>query len=313
MSPVFAWPTYREPWSLIVDDPMVDGQYREELVDDEYRRVRIDGVDGWRQVVLDVTATPPDENLTTERVHLLVESPRSNTRISVPLGGDGVWQASADLRREYLAGPVTLVVEATGTIDGRVRLLGRSEEWTLVVDSGQAPTPPGAPPFTITWVDFRSAEAPESARRNADAHSIMDLTGEPCLYLNDGIEGFRALLHADTARLERRRARDLLAGEVARTAWSTLVRAGVTDIATGDVDDEPSAPEEPLFRQALEAVARVATGVSDLDDLVERIWSAQNGTITEVMSLWTDLDAAVDRLSGLPDVVESMIREARNV
>src|SRR5699024_9015185 len=132
--------------------------------------------------------TPPDEELVPERVHLLVDAPRSNTRISVPLEGAGVWQASADLRREYLAGPVKLVVEATGTIDGRVRLLGRSEEWTLVVDAGEAPTPPGAPPFGMVWVDFRGPEAPEAARRNVDAHSIMDLTGEPCLYLNDGIE-----------------------------------------------------------------------------------------------------------------------------
>jgi len=313
VSPVFAWPTYREPWTLTVEDPMVDGQYREELVDDEHRRLRIDQVEDWRQVLLDVRAVPPSDDLRPDRVHLLVESRRSNTRMSFPLDGEGPYGTSAELRREYLAGPVTLVVEATGIVDGRVRLLGRSEEWTLVVDAGQAPTPPGAPPFTMTWVDFRSAEAPPAARRNPDAHSIMDLSGEPCLYLNDGIEGFRSLLHADTARLERRRARDLLAGEVARTAWTALVRAAVADIGSADSGDDVSAPEDQLLRHALEAVARVASGVSDLDDLVERIAAAQDGSGADGAALWTDIDAAVDRLSGLPDVVESLIRESRNV
>ena len=312
MSAIFSWPRFREPWRLDVDDPMVDGYYREDLVDEEHRRIRIDGLGRWRQVILDVAASPPDDSLVPDGVHLLVSAPRTNTRLSVPLVEDGEWRGSATLDRPYLAGPVTLVVEATGRIDGRARLLGRSEEWTLVVDAGEAPTPPGAPPFAMTWVDFGAAEAPQSARRNPDAHAVMDLSTTPCLYLNDGVEGLRELLHADGAKLERRRARDMIAADVARTAWRTLLRAAVSEVEVDD-DGTVSMPEDPLLRQTLSAVARVATGVSDVDELVERIAGTQGGSLTEHLDLWTDLDAAVDRLSGLPEAVESIVREARNV
>jgi len=313
MSTVFAWPTYRELWTLVMDSPMVDGYFHEEVVDEGQRRIRVDRIEDWKRLVLEVTAIPPQENLTPGRVHLLVDSPRSHTRVAIPLDGEEEWQGTADLRREYLAGPVKLVAEATTTVDGRTRLLGRSEEWTLVVDAGEAPTPPGAPPFPILWTDFRTPDAPDAARRNPDALSFMEPSGEPRLYLNDGIEGFRALLHADTARLERRRARDLLAGQVARTAWTTLLRVAVAEVQMSAEDDVPVAPDQPIFRQALEGVARVTTGVSDLEDLVMHIASAYRGSVAEQAALWSELDAAIDRLCGLPDATESLVREARNV
>src|SRR5690606_37074368 len=63
VSAIFSWPTFRAPWRLDVDAPMVDGYYREDLVDEEHRRSRLDGLGRWRQVILDVAASPPDDAL----------------------------------------------------------------------------------------------------------------------------------------------------------------------------------------------------------------------------------------------------------
>ncbi|WP_043496454.1 hypothetical protein [Georgenia sp. SUBG003] len=317
MSPLFAWPTYREPWSLDVDGLMVDGVFREDLVAEDARRIRIDEAGDWQRAAISLTATPEDkaDGIEATGVHILVESPRSNTRIPVPLRADddGAWVGDVELAREMLGGTVTIVAVVTAQIDDRVRLVGRSDDWKLVVEPGEAPVPPGAPPFAMVWKNFSDTDAPPIARRDPDAHAVMDLSIQPTLYLNDGIEGFRAVLNADTARGERRRARDLLGADVARTALTTLVRAAVEEVEQNATDDDASPPEDHMLRQTLEAVARVGRTTADLEELCGRIAAARQGTLSERLALWTEIDAAIARLSGLPDAVASLAKESRNV
>src|SRR5450830_113605 len=91
MSPHYPWPTFTEPWTLDITDVAVDGRPRDELRDESHRRLRADLVDGWNELTFAATARKPDgaTGITVKRVHLLVSSPRSQTRIPVLLNDRG--------------------------------------------------------------------------------------------------------------------------------------------------------------------------------------------------------------------------------
>lgn len=316
MMPLYAWPTVREPFELHLDGLGIDGVPRMDLVHADHRRVSLDAAGAWTSVRLTVRVEAPTgaDAAQPESMHLLVSAPRAQTRHAVRLTPeDGSWSAAVDLPRAMLAGAVTAVAEATSTVDGRVRLVGRSEEWRLIVDAGEAPVPPGGAPFPMVWVDFASPEAPEIARRNRHTHAVMALSPTPALYLNDGIEGLHALLNAETARGERRRARDLLGCDVARTAVNTIVRAAAAEVADSAPDEDPTPPSEPLLRQTLDAVAGAMASPLDLAELCERIVRAEAGSAGERATLWADIDAAVVRLCSLTEAVADVAKEARNV
>lgn len=315
MMPLYSWSTFRDPFELHLDGLGVDGVLRTDLVHPDNRRVRLDFAEGWSSVRLEirVEAPPAAEPLRPDSVHLLVSAPRAQTRHAVRLAPDGgSWSAAVDLPRAMLAGVVTAVAEATSVVDGRIRLVGRSEEWRLVVDAGEAPVPPGGEPFPMVWIDFAASEAPEVVRRNRHTYAVMALVPAPVLYLNEGIEGLHALLNAETARGERRRARDLLGCDVARTAVTAIVRAAVAEIAATSPGEEPTPPSTPLLRQTLDAVAGALASPLDLAELCERIARSEAGSAADRANLWADVDAAVVRLCSLTETVADVAKEARN-
>lgn len=316
MMPLYAWPTVREPFDLHLDGLALDGVPRMDLVHADHRRVRLDTAAGWTTVRLAIRVEPPSgvDAARPEAMHLLISAPRTQTRHAVRLAPqDGSWSATVELPSAMLAGSVTAVAEATSTVDGRIRLVGRSEEWRLIVDAGEAPVPPGGEPFPMVWVNFTSPEAPEIARRNRHTYAVMALSPTPALYLNDSVEGLHALLNAETARGERRRARDLLGCDVARTAVTTIVRAAAAEVAGAAPDDEPTPPSDPLLRQTLGAVAGAMASPQELAELCERIVRAEAGSADERATLWVDIDAAVVRLCSLTEAVADVAKEARNV
>ena len=315
MMPLYSWPTFRDPFELHLDGLGLDGVPRMDLAHADHRRVRLDGAGGWNSVRLDVRveAPPGAQPLLPDSVHLLVSAPRAQTRHAVrlaPTGGS--WSADVELPRAMLAGVVTAVAEATSTVDGRIRLVGRSEEWRLVVDAGEAPVPPGGEPFPMIWVNFASPKAPEIARRNRHTYAVMALSPAPVLYLNEGIEGLHALLNAETARGERRRARALHGCDLARPAGTTIVRAAVSEVAGTSPDEDPTPPSTPLLRQTLDAVAGALASPLDLAELCERIARSEAGSAAERATLWADIDAAVVRLCSLTEAVADVAKEARN-
>jgi hypothetical protein len=314
VSPLYAWPTWSEPWALQVSDVVVDGIARPEAVDTAQSRVHVAG-DRWTRLTCGVTAQAPDEqgSPVPASVHVLVSAPRTQSRWVVPLERrDGVWAASVELPRELVVGAVEVTAEVIGEVDGRVRLQGRSAPWTIVVDAGQAPVPPGGPPFPMVWLDFGADGAPAPARRDPDVPAVLDMSGAPVLYLNDAMTGLRLLLNAEHAKCARRMARDLVGSAVAARATTTLVRAAVADVvSTAAEDGPPSPPSDPTRRQALEAVAGAMTSVSDLSDLCERVMRVESGPTAERAALWSEIDAAVDRLCGVTAAIAEVALEGR--
>jgi hypothetical protein len=315
MSIRYPWPTYRRPLNLTLSDLQVDGVERDDLLDETHLRARLDESKLWRHLTVraSVTTDEPPLDVSEVRAHLLVSAPRTQTRVPVPLDSteDG-WSGVVTLHRDVLGGAVSVHAQIVGLVNDRRRLVGSSESWVLVVDSSEAPTPPGVPPFNIAWIDFSSEEAPQIARSSPEAHAVMDIASEPVLLLNSNLDGFQSLLHADHAKAERRRLRDLLGSGVARYAVATLFRAAASEIVAAVVDDEdPEPPAERLRRQVCEAIAEAMTGLTSAEELYRRLVDAERGSMTDRAMFWTEIDLAIDKLTGVSNTVAEVCKEVQ--
>jgi hypothetical protein len=316
MTPRFSWPQYRRPWELSVEEVVLDGRDGTTAVDSDHRRVRLDAVSDWSSVRLSfrletTEQTPADiEDVTA---YVLASSARTNTRVPQTLRASSPRSFSGgfDLSREMLAGPVQLEGHVV-TPGDRVRLVGSSHPWTLVVNASDAPPMPGAPPFDMAWIDFSSNEAPQVARAVQDSYAVMDLTGnKPVLLLNSEIKGFQGLLNAKKAQLERRRLRDTLATSIARYALGTLFREARAQI-TVEEDDTVTPPESHLLRQVCEAVVAELRSVSTVDELYLQLGRESSLTQLDRSRLWAEIDNAVDRLTNHSEMVASIVEEVRH-
>lgn len=313
----YAWPTFRHPWDLQVSCLHLDGESRTDLLDDTHRRLDLTDLDDWARCEIIVTASTSETlSLPLAGVHTLVEAATTSLRRPVPLepGGDG-YVGRVILDRADVSGAVHVRALVTARVDDRVRTVGSSDGWTVAVDRSAAPLPPGAPPFKTVWVDFTSADAPLLAQQTPTAHAHMDIAHEPVLYLNSAIEGFGSLLTADHAKTERRRARDLMGSQVARLSLTTLFRAASDEVlrSVDDTDEgPPAAPASALHRQTCEAVASTMPSVSSIADLYDRLLSAHRGAATDRITLWAEIDLAIDTLTQVSDTVSTVSKELRH-
>jgi hypothetical protein len=312
----YPWPTFASPLQCRLTDVRLDGELlRPHLIDDEHLRVRLEHAGDWERFDCEVSLST-DEPLPAgiDRVlpYVLVSSTSTNTRMPFPLtsrNGD-VTTGRLNVPRSAVAGSFTVHAETGADLAGRRRVVGSSDLWTIVLDHREAPIPPGAPPFEISWIDFTSAEAPLAARENSSAHVLMDLTSEPRLILNSGIEGLQALLYNNNAKLERRRVRDVLNASIARYATTTLFRAAAAEVIAYD-DDAPQPPTSSILRQTCEAVAEQMPGIGGVEELYEELAKATDNRIADT-ELWMRIDLAIDSLTGSADALSAAAKAAAN-
>lgn len=323
MSVHYPWPAFRSPWGCDVEGFQVDGKPHEEAVHHEHLRIRADQLDAWTTMTCSVrartTEATPDD-LSDLRPFVLISSPRTQVRQSVILDlvqtGDGSTEYVGELTlpRSVLAAAVTIRVNVGALHKDRLRIVGSSNPWTLVIDPSEAPKPPGAPPFKTAWVDFSSDAASAQCRQRPSAYALMDLTGlEPTLLLNTKIDGFQHLLLADKAKTERRRHRDLLGVDLARYAVATLFRSASDEISGIEDDDPVEPPSTLLSRQICEAVAGAMTGLGSVDDLYEQLARSYQLSIPARASLWAEIDLTIDALLGLSATVAGICAEVKHV
>lgn len=320
MSVRFAWPSFIGPWSVVVEDLRTDGRHRPGCVDVPRRRVRLDQAGDWESATFHVTASTSEETplgLASVRAFAILSSPRTNTRIPFALtatdSGESRFNGTVEVARPAIAGAVDLAVDIGARLGDRPRLVGLGDPWSVIVDASAAPTPPGAPPFETVWLDFKAQEAPFAAQQQPDAYAVLDLT-KPALLLNDGIDGLRGLLLAGSARHERRRLREVLGTSIARQATATLMRAAATDIVPLDLDETaPQPPSDGLSTQVCEAVAAEMNTVGSVTEFYERLVAAAHGTPLQNATLWAEIDAAVDRLTGHSAAIARVVEQVKYV
>ncbi|MGW6278750.1 hypothetical protein [Kribbella sp. NPDC055071] len=317
MSLKFAWPQFREGWQVQLRVVRLGDGLPEAIVDDERRRVRLDGVPDWTEVELEVTAS------TTERcplgignlaAHILVSCSGTSLRLPAPLDPKGptLFNGNIVIPRALVVGIVDIRLEVVD-VDESSHLVGESEPWILVVDSSQKPPAPGVPPFRTIWINFNDRSAPAIAREAATSHALMDLTTpEPILLLNAGVEGLQNLLNSKSPKLERRRHRDSIAAGIARYATTALFRAAAGEVSAID-DEAPTPPSDRLGRQLCEAVAAEMLRVSSVDELYDGLAREAQMTAVDRAYLWADIDSAIDRLTNHSRVIAGICKEVLHV
>lgn len=303
MSVRFPWPVLESPVEVTLIDVRLDGRVLpEQCVDGDHLRVDLDGVEGWDVFECEISVAtdggvPP--GLKDMLAYAVVSAPATNVRVPFRLEGDPpkgrVAVGRADVAERFMIG-----VDVAARVGDRYRVIGTGPVWTIVLDRRAAPVPPGVPPFETVWVDFTSAEAPLVARRNPDAHAVMDLENEPRLLLNDGIDGFQALLHTNRPKPDRHRLQEVLATGIARYAVATMFRAAAAEIV--DEDGEVHPPERELFRQVCEAVAERMVGIGSVDELYKQL-ADPTVTAADNADLWGRVDAAIDALTDVSTTV----------
>ncbi|BEL01959.1 hypothetical protein Q0Z83_001500 [Actinoplanes sichuanensis] len=308
----YPWPTFTAPLRCRLTDVHLDGRpLPADLIDDSHYRVRLDGMSTWESFECEVVLST-DEAMPTgvDRLtgYVMVSSSATNTRLPFPLtAADGSLVGRITVVRGAVAGGFTVAAEVGGDVAGRRRVVGSSDPWTVVLDHREAPVPPGAPPFAMSWADFNSSAAPAAARQTPDALAFMDVTGEPRLWLNAGVPGLQALLDNNHAKLERRRLRDILSTTIARNATSALFRAAAAEVVSYG-DEPPQPPATALYRQVCQAVADQMIGIAGVDELYEQLVAQRDDPLGNA-DLWRRIDAAVDTLTGSLDALTTASQE----
>jgi hypothetical protein len=106
----YAWPQYREEWTLALEVTEVHGATEPADVDAVARRVRLDASGAWSAVTLSFTVSTTEkapDGLGATEAFVLLSSSRTNTRIPIKLEfGDGVYTGAATVDRANLGGAV---------------------------------------------------------------------------------------------------------------------------------------------------------------------------------------------------------------
>lgn len=317
MSVRYPWPTFDGEWLCGINEIECDLPDAKPAVDSDSFRMSLAEVGDWATLSFTLTARTDEKRPKgldgTLTGYALLSCSSTRIRVPFPLSprdeNPNELQGTIDISRDDLAGTATLVAEIASEYHGSPRIVGRSIPWTIVVEAGSAPVKPGQPPISQSWIDFRAPDSPLVARQSPDAPAVLDLSAaKPMLLLNSAIPGFQDLLSSETAKLERRRTRELLGSQIARYTLATLFRAAAVEIASED--DEPVAPSDPLFRQVCEAVADTIPHFASVDELYRRLHDS-HGKRAESADLWTHIDVAIDALADVPNTLAMVTEEIR--
>lgn len=317
MSVRYPWPTFKGDWLCEISEVQSDLPDTVPSINAESFRMSLADVGDWSTLSFTLTARTNEnrpKGLDGELIgYSLLSCSSTSVRIPFPLtprdGRPNELGGTIDISRDDVAGTATLIAEVASEYGGTRRVVGRSIPWTIVVEPGAAPVKPGQPPISQSWIDFGAPDSPLAARQSPDAPAVLDLSGvRPMLLLNSAIPGFQDLLSSETAKLERRRTRELLGSQIARYTLATMFRAAAVEVASEN--GEPVPPSDPLFRQVCEAVADTIPHFASTDELYQRLHDS-HGKPAESAELWTHIDVAIDVLAGVPSTLAMVTEEIR--
>jgi hypothetical protein len=316
----FAWPSYKDPWECIVTGVELDGAAGTLEINGDH--FRVDAYDSaWKLAQLEVevsTSEAQPGGLEDLSAHVLLSCTATQVRRSYPLDLDSTesdrkFKATLQIPRNMVAGKALLTAEIVGRHDGRIRVVGSSVPWGLIVDKSEAPDRPGVPPLRTVWIEFADSDSPNEARRHSEAHAYVDVAASPpVLYLNKGIDGLQLLILSNNAKLERRRHRDMLGASIARYVASALFRAAVGQVTAEGPGERPEGPTDRVLRDMCEAMAAELPATETVDDLYRAISELPEGTAAG-LSFWADVDLALDRMTGLSSTIARICDEVKHV
>lgn len=311
------WPSFRTPLSLTISSCVVDGEPRSDLLRPEDLRVQLCEMDSWETVTLGLMLTidqewpidvPPPHTLIAAA---LLRSDGGLARIPARLNrvdDSNTWSGNLRFSSDEVGGVATLNAElAEPGASPAYRVVGEAEPWAIPIDRSERPPLQGGAPLPSSWIDFR--EPPDGLGLLVDyarAPLHVDLRPEvPHVYFNSSLGRLQNILQNKGAQLERRRTRDLIAGQMATLIVTTLLRSGFDEISY-DIDNTVRVPTNATVVRAFVAAAKHLQ--VDLDTFYEQVAEARS-VEADLTALWAELQLAALIMVGIGDDLESITQE----
>lgn len=279
---IYPYPTLADRLTLAISEVTIDDRpLRPALLESENRILSLHKIDAldWKRVAFTVSVRAVSSDLEQlnqaaekPEVHVLAMCRPTNVRQALklaPLEADpNCWNGRMELDRDNYRDRVVL----RGVLSAHVgevshRPCGFSEDWSLHFDEPLSLRLRGA--MRVVWVDFKDATAPALARAFENAPYVVEMEGDPTLYLNRSFEGLPALLDDRPDRTFNEKAlHDLQRLSIARSVWTMLVMRSVLAIEPGEEGEEPDWPTTPWQGEVLKHyLARITQASSDAEGL----------------------------------------------
>lgn len=284
MKTAFPYPILAGQVVLVADEVRVDNiPLSIKLVSDAERVIALHAVKReWDEIRVKVSVTADAEELDSgvwqsPRALAIVRNRAANVRLSFPLHyeGAGRWSGEVELRRgEHLGRTeidACIVAEVKG-VEGR--LIGRAEDrWSADFEAKQ---PKRQRSIRMVWTEFAEHSFLKEFR---DDPWVLDAeAGEPILYLNASLEGFRAVLDGP-ANAQQKLVREVVANQIAAETYTALFSTALY-AAAGDEDETqwPGGWQEEILRKMLPDLFPDMSPDEALNELVGRRVSGENGS-----------------------------------
>lgn len=318
-APRLPWPTLDRPFELTVDEARVDGK-TVGLPSTSAVGLHTLASGGWQSVSLDITARLPDDfwsscKVTTADIAVTAVAldGQTNSRIPIPMvaAEHGRYVGTLDAHRAELAGRCTISAVATSAIANvSHRELARSADIVLDADEPIAVDIAGRSPFPMVWTDFASPEegAPTVLQNAKDSLFWFDQsTGQPVLWLNDGIEYFTNILLQERPRGRARDAQNFVGSWVASQVWTSLAERAMADLSSGE-DGEAVQVLDPLSDRVLDQLSAYTEGVADKAELVEQMAEARSDGDAR-RELNARLQLAIARVTSMNETITRSLKD----
>lgn len=309
-----AWPGFPSPLILEVVELTVDGRPRNDLVSEDDERVGLCDLDQWTTATFTLRLTVDDElpeglDSRALMASAVLRSDVGMTRIPARLDrADDGWVGHLSFRSDEIGGVAHLIAELVQCGETPAfRVVGESEPWTVPIDVAERPPRQGGSPLPSEWVDF--GEPPEGLSFLVDyatAPVHVEMTVEPPrVYFNMALGKIQSILQNDSAQLERRRTRDLIAAQMAIHIVLILLRSGFDEIEY-EQDGTLREPTSPTVSRAFAAVARSMP--VDLQTFYEQVADARKNDASRT-ELWGQLSLAAMVTVGVGNDLERVTNE----
>jgi len=320
MREVYPYETLGGDVALLVGDIEIDGQAAPTWAENEGRQIDLSHPEkaGWKSLRVPVTVMGPPTELEARakaggapRAHVVVQCGFTNARQSVALAPDGDgnrWIGDLEMDRRFWFGRVEVAAFITDEVDGRRRMVGWADRWSILLDD--FPDSPVRGALTVKWRNFddKETDPPSLAAAKGEPYFHLIDPNQPVLYLNSAFPGLEPLLGNRSGR--RDHSEQALHDQV-RSMIATKFFLGAANAALAGVEvDEDGGcnwPQSEWQRELLEALLHRAFPKRAAADALEEVMALRR-TDDGAGIVENLLITAVDRHVGAARLLKLSIR-----
>lgn len=284
MKTAFPYPILAGAVVLAADEVRVDNiPLSIRLVSDTEHVIALHAVKrDWDEIRVKVSVTADPDELDSgvwqaPKALAIVRNRQTNVRLAFPLHYEsaGRWTGEVELRRGEHLGRTEIDARIVAEVKGvEGRLIGRADDrWSADFEAKQ---PKRQRSIKMLWKEF--AEHPFLKEFRDDPWVLDAQAGEPILYLNASLEGFRAVLDGP-ADAQQKLVREVMANQITAETYTALF--GTALYAAGADEGEtlwPGGWQEEILRKMLPDFFPDRSPDEALHALVGQRVSGENGS-----------------------------------